>query len=477
MRLHPRQPPKPTVLERLREIVGPEGWVSGENATAPFLVEPRGRFHGAAALILRPGSTGEVAEIVRVCAENETGIVPQGGNTGLVGGAVPSADGSQVLMNLARMNRVREMDAENSTVTVEAGCVLAALQSAADATGCLFPLSLAAEESCQIGGNLATNAGGVHVVGYGTTRALTLGLEVVLPDGHVWNGLRSLLKDNSGYDLKHLFVGSEGTLGIITAATMRLFPRPQQIVTAMAAVSSIRTALAAMTSLQAATGNRMVACEILSARSTEFCLRHLPDNRAPFRKPYPWTLLVEFHGGVGAELRSTVGAGLANLLESTGIHDAVLAETAAQSADLWRLRKGIPEAQTREGGSIKHDISVPPQRLEEFMERATSETEAALPGVRVVAFGHLGDGNLHFNLSQPEGGDRDMFLGEWERLSRIVHDIAIEVGGSISAEHGIGLAKSGELERLYSPVEIGLMRTLKAALDPKGIMNPGKLLA
>ncbi|MDA0654430.1 MAG: FAD-binding oxidoreductase, partial [Proteobacteria bacterium] len=435
-------------------------------------VEERGLYHGSCALVARPASVEEAAEVVRLCAEGGLPIVPQGGNTGLVGGAVAAR--GQILVNLSRMNLIRALDPVGRTVSVEAGCILADLQAAAADARCLFPLSLGAEGSCQIGGNLATNAGGVHVLGYGTTRSLTLGLEVVLPDGRVWNGLRTLIKDNSGYDLKHLFIGSEGTLGIITAATLRLFPAPARTVTAMAAARSLTVAGSALAALQQATGNRMVACEVLSARAMEFTLRHLADARPPFAKAVPWAMLTEFHGGDG--LRAEVEEGLAALLEGGVLDDAIVADSSAQAAALWRLREGVPSAQGIEGGSIKHDISVPPAQMEAFVDRATRAVEAASPGVRVVAFGHLGDGNLHFNLSQPVHSDRNTFAAEGEKLNQIVHKIAVELGGSISAEHGIGLAKAAELARLYAPVEIDLMRSVKRALDPAGILNPGKIL-
>ena len=463
--------PDSNVLARLRMIAGDSGWVEAD-AAAPYLTEQRGRYQSTAAAILRPASTADVAEIVRVCAEHRIGVVPQGGNTGLVGGAV--SDRNQVLVNLSRMNRIRELDPVGRTVSVEAGCVLADLQTAAADAGCLFPLSLGAEGSCQIGGNLATNAGGVHVLGYGTTRSLALGLEVVLADGRIWNGMRSLLKDNSGYDLKHLFIGAEGTLGIITAATMRLVPAPARTVTAMAAAPSLAAARSAMAVLQQATGNRMVVCEVLSARAMEFTLRHLADARPPFTDPVPWAMLTEFHGG--ESLRGEVEDGLAGLLADGGLIDAILADSSAHAAALWRLREGVPSAQGFEGASIKHDISVPPAQMETFVERASFAIEAACPGVRIVAFGHLGDCNLHFNLSQPVDADREAFVADGDRLNRIVHEIAIDLGGSISAEHGIGLAKAAELARLYPAVEIGLMRTLKRALDPAGILNPGKIL-
>ena len=468
-------PPDSALLSRLRGIVGRHGWVAGE-AVAPYMAEARGRFRGVAAAVVRPSCTAEVAALVGACAEAGVAIVPQSGNTGLVGGALPSADGSQVLMNLGRMNRIRALDVHSNTVTAEAGCVLTDVQRAAAAADRSFPLSFAAEGVCQIGGNLATNAGGVHVLRYGNARALTLGLEVVLADGRVWDGLRGVLKNNAGYALKDVFVGSEGTLGIIAAATLRLFPRPRQIVTAAVAAPSLAAALDAMGALQAASGGRLAACEAMSDLAVDLALTHEPNARRPFAEPAGWSVLTEFHGGGGHDLKPAVRGGLAELRARGTVSDAVLAESEAEAEALWRVRKGIPGAQTREGGSIKHDIAVPPHRMPAFVEEAAAAVREAVPGVRVCAFGHLGDGNLHFNLQQPEGGDRDGFLAQWERLARIVHDCATAHGGSIAAEHGVGLAKVAELARLHSGVEVDLMRRLKAALDPAGILNPGKVV-
>ena len=464
------------VIDHIKAAVGPDGWSDDAARNAPMLQDQRRLYQGATPLVVRPATTAEVAAVVRICAAAKVGIVPQGGNTGLVGGATPSAAGDQILVSLSRMNRIRELDAASGTMTVEAGCVLAHLQEAADRADRLFPLSLGAEGTCQIGGNLAANAGGLQVLHYGTARALTLGIEAVLPDGRVWDGLRALPKDNTGYDLKQLFIGSEGTLGIITAAVLRLFPKPRQSVTAMAAVATPEAALAVQALLRAASGERMTACELISERALGFAVKHVPGVRDPFRTRYPWVLLVEFHGGAGSDLRGAVEAGLAEALSSGAVADAALAETQAQADAFWRLRESIPEAQRREGGSIKHDIAVPPARMGAFLRAADPAVTVALPGVRVCAFGHLGDGNLHYNLSQPEGADSAAFLAEWGRMSRIVHDVAAAHGGSISAEHGIGQLKRAELPRYKAAVEMDLMRAVKRAFDPDGIMNPGKLL-
>jgi D-lactate dehydrogenase (cytochrome) len=465
-----------TVIERLKAAAGSNGWVEDPERLAPYLVDQRRRYRGATPLLLLPDSTERVAAIVRVCAETRTPLVPQGGNTGLVGGATPSPTGNAVLVNLARMNRVRALERDAATITVEAGCVLAAVQKAAEDAGFLFPLSLGAEGSCQIGGNLATNAGGLQVLRYGTARALTLGLEAVLPDGRVWDGLRGLMKDNTGYDLKQLFIGSEGTLGIITAAVLRLFPLPAQRVTALVAVDSVAKALAVLREMRAASSDRLNACELISARALDFVVRHTRGARAPFADLHPWVLLVECEGAAGDALGPAVAGALTRLIEGGGAADATIAESAAQAQAMWRLRESIPQAQTAEGGSIKHDISIPPARAEAFMRRAEAAVAEALPGVRVCAFGHLGDGNIHYNLSQPIGANPEKFLGEWDRLARIVHDLAVEHGGSISAEHGIGQQKRDDLVRYKPAVEIDAMRAIKKALDPHGILNPSKVL-
>ncbi len=466
----------PAVIERLKGAAGEGGWTTDPAELEPHLIDQRKRFRGASPLLLLPDATARVAEIVRICAESRTPIVPQGGNTGLVGGATPSACGNDVIVNLARMNRIRSVDATGATITVEAGCILASVQRAAEAAGYLFPLSLGAEGSCQIGGNLATNAGGLQVLRYGTARALTLGLEVVLPDGRVFSSLLGLAKDNTGYDLKQLFIGAEGTLGIITAAVLRLFPLPYQRVTALIALPSFDAALTTMTRLRQATGERMNACEVMSAFAMSLAVRHLPGAMTPFETLAPWTLLVEFEASEGMELAPVVEDAIAALVGAGSVTNAILAGSGAQAQAMWRLREGIPDAQRHEGGSIKHDISVPQARASAFLKEAETAVSRMVPGARVCAFGHLGDGNLHYNISQPPGADRDVFLQKWEDVARQVHDLAVKHGGSISAEHGIGQLKREELVRYKDPVELDLMRTIKRALDPNNIMNPGKVL-
>ncbi|MES0872576.1 FAD-binding oxidoreductase [Sinimarinibacterium thermocellulolyticum] len=465
----------PQTLARLRAVVGDGGWIDDPAAMAPFLEEQRGRYRGRAAAVVAPASTDEVARVLALCNEARLGVVPQGGNTGLCGGAV-AAEG-QIILSLRRMRRIRALDARNRTLTAEAGCILADVQSAAAAAGRLFPLSLAAEGSCQIGGNLATNAGGTNALRYGVARDLTLGIEVVLADGSVWDGLSTLKKDNTGYDLRDLFIGSEGTLGVITAATLRLFPRPGDVQTALLALDDVDRALAVLDRLQDASDGRVNACELMGAMSVAFAVRHVAGCRAPFATLPPWLLLVEISGGRAVdELRPLFEATLAEALQAGEIADAVLAESRAQAQAFWRLRESIPEAQKFEGGSIKHDVSVPVSAVPAFLRRAGAAVEAALPGVRVCPFGHLGDGNIHFNVSQPIGADRAAFLAEWERCNRIVHDIVAELGGSFSAEHGIGRLKRDALRRYKSPVAVEAMRRIKQALDPNGILNPGALL-
>lgn len=464
------------VIERLKQAAGEGGWSADPGELEPHVVDQRKRFRGASPLLLLPDTTARVAEIVRICAEHRTPMVPQGGNTSLVGGATPSDRGNEVIVNLARLNRIRSVDATAATITVEAGCVLVSVQRAAAAAGYLFPLSLGAEGSCQIGGNLATNAGGLQVLRYGTARALTLGLEAVLPDGRIFSNMLGLPKDNTGYDLKHLFIGAEGTLGIITAAVLRLFPLPHQRATALVALPSFDAALRTMARLRQASGERMNACEVMSAFAIGLAVQHLPGAMTPFATPAPWTLLVEFEAGEGMDLAPVIEDAIATLVGSGTVIDAILAGSSAQAHAMWRLREGIPDAQRQEGGSIKHDISVPPARAEAFLQEAEAAVAGIVPGARVCAFGHLGDGNLHYNISQPLGADREVFLQKWNEVARLVHDLAVKHGGSISAEHGIGQLKREDLIRYKDPVELDLMRTIKRTLDPHNIMNPGKVL-
>ena len=464
------------LIETLADIVGAQNVITDAQTMHPYLGDWRGRYRGAARCVVRPGSTAEVAAVVRACSAAGVAMLPQGGNTSHCGASIPDKSGKTVLISLSRLNKIRAVDAANNTITVEAGCVLQNLQEAALAVDRLFPLSLAAEGSCQIGGNLSTNAGGVQVLRYGNARELVLGLEVVLPDGEVWNGLRGLRKDNTGYDLKQLFIGAEGTLGIITAAVVKLFPLPQSTATAWLAIASPQAAIGLLNGLQAAFGAMLTACELVSDISLGMVLKHIPGAQAPLEKS-PWYLLVELSGsGEEAALRDALATFLEPALENGEISDAVLAQSVDQAKRLWNLRESISEAQKIEGFSIKHDISVPVSRIPEFLERAGSALQHAWPGIRIVAFGHVGDGNLHYNQSKPEAGENAAFIAAQPQVNEMVHDIVHQLGGSISAEHGIGQLKREEILRYKSPLEMQMMRTIKQAFDPRGLMNPGKVV-
>jgi FAD/FMN-containing dehydrogenase len=470
-------PVQDSVIEALKAAAGPKGWLEAQAEKAPYLVDERNLYHGVSPLILRPASTEEVAAVVRICSEAAVGIVPQGGNTGYVGGSVPRETGGEVVLSLGRMKRVRNLDPLDYTITVEAGCILAEVQRAAAEAGRLFPLSLAAEGSCQIGGNLSTNAGGTAMLRYGSARDLVLGLEVVLPDGRVWDGLRRLRKDNSGYDVKQLFLGAEGTLGVITAAVLKLFPLPGESCTALVAVANPAGATALLARFRAESGDAVTSFEYLARSCLDLVLEHVPGTNDPFDETYRHYILVELvKGGAEAGLRDLAETVLSEALEAGEALDAVLAASAAQADGLWRLREAIPEAQKHAGGCIKHDVSVPVSRVPDFLEQATALAERTLPGVRVAPFGHLGDGNIHFNLTQPKGADAQAFLDQGEEITRHVHDLVRDLEGSFSAEHGIGQLKKSELRRYRPAVELELMSALKRAIDPKGIMNPGKVL-
>jgi D-lactate dehydrogenase (cytochrome) len=465
------------LVSRFARIVGDKHVLTESQDIAAYATDWRKRYEGAPLAVVRPGTTAEVAAVVKACAETRTAIVPQGGNTGLCGGATPDATGRQVIVGLGRMNRIRAIDPLNNTMTVEAGCVLASLQQAADEADRLFPLSLAAEGSCAIGGNLSTNAGGVQVLRYGNTRELVLGLEVVLPSGEVWDGLRGLRKDNTGYDLKHLFVGAEGTLGIITAAVLKLFPKPRAQSTAVAALATPRDALKLLAHVQAHCGDRLTGFELMSAICLELVRKHFPRVPIPFAASHAQYALIELSDTQGgAAVAGLLEATLADAIESGLALDAVVAASGEQAKNLWALRENVSEAQAAEGQNIKHDISIPISRIGDFIQVTDAKLAAAFPGVRMVTFGHLGDGNLHYNVTHPEGGDEAAFIARTEEVNRVVHDSVAEFGGSISAEHGIGQYKRDELLRYKSPVEMELMRAVKRALDPLGIMNPGKVL-
>lgn len=471
------KPPSPATIDALVRIVGAEHAISDAAAMAPYLVEWRDRYRGKAALVLKPGDTGEVSSILKIANETKTAIVPQGGNTGLVGGQIPFESGHEVVLSLERLNRVRDIDLASNTMTVEAGLPLAQAQHVAASAGRLFPLSLASEGSAQIGGVLATNAGGMAVLAYGSARELALGLEVVLASGEVWNGLKSLRKDNSGYDLRDLIIGSEGTLGIITAAVLRLFPKIAEKVTCMAGLNALKTAPEFFARALEQAGPALTAFEIMPRIGIEFVLRHATGARDPFPSPHQWYALFELTSPrEGAGLASLAESVLAQGVEAGEIADAVVASSLAQGEALWRLRELMSEVQKEEGGSIKHDVAVPVARVPEFVDRANQLVELMIPGARPVPFGHLGDGNIHYNVSQPPGMERAVFLANWEALNAAVHEIVLDLGGSISAEHGIGRLKRDLLPHAKQKLEIELMRKIKAAFDPNNILNPGKLL-
>lgn len=467
---------KHQLLDRLAAIVDARGLLTGPDAMAGYLEELRGRFSSEALAVVRPSNTQEVAAVVVACGEAGVGMVPQGGNTGAVGGAVSRAD--QVIVSLERMNRVREVDVDNDAITVEAGCILADVKQAAEEAGRFFPLSLASEGSARIGGNLATNAGGVNVLRYGNTRALTLGLEVVFADGRVWDGLSSLTKDNTGYDLKQWFIGSEGTLGIITAATFKLFPPLVQRAAAFVALDDPADALGLFRRLKHASGDNLIGCELMSGLAVSLACRHIPGCRNPVDEGAPWYLLVDLASPAkGDWLQAVLEQGLEEHYKSRAIRDAAIAANLEQIAAFWRIRESIPEAQKREGASIKHDISVPVASIPAFVAAATDAIEAAMPQARVSPFGHLGDGNLHFNLCEPAGGaGREAFIAQWDEAHRIIYDVVARFGGSFAAEHGIGRRKRNELMRYKPAVAVDAMRAIKAALDPHQLMNPGAIL-
>ncbi len=472
-----RTAPSSDLLDRFAAIAGEANTVRDAGQMDAYLTELRHLYTGRAALVLRPGSTQEVSKILELANETGTAVVPQGGNTGLVGGQIPFDGGDEIIVSLSRMNAIRAIDPEGNTMTLDAGVILERAQAAADQVGRLFPLSLASEGSCQIGGNLATNAGGTAMLAYGNARDMVLGLEVVLADGRIWNGLRALRKDNTGYDLKNLFIGSEGTLGIITGAVLKLFPKPAEYATAFAGLSNLEDAARFFGLARQAAGGLMTAFEIIPRTGIEMVLRHGDLVRDPLETPHDWYVLIELSG---REASGACGECLENLLgdalEGKIIRDAALASSLAQRNDFWRLRELMSEVQRLEGGSIKHDVSVPVARIPEFITRANDLVQAMVPGARPVPFGHYGDGNIHYNVSQPAKMDKDVFMAQWDAIAAGVHEIVLDLEGSISAEHGIGRMKREILKKVKSEVELDMMRQIKDLLDPKGILNPGKVL-
>jgi FAD/FMN-containing dehydrogenase len=465
-------------LDACRAAIGAQHVLTDTHDTEPYVIDWRRRYQGAACAVLSPADTAEVAAIVKLAHAHRVALVPQGGNTGLAGGATPDESGLQAVLSLRRLNRVREIDAHNNTITVEAGVILADIQARAAEAERLFPLSLAAEGSCTIGGNLSTNAGGTGVLRYGNTRELCLGLEVVTPEGEIWDGLRGLRKDNTGYDLRDLFIGAEGTLGIITAAVMKLHPQPAAQVTALAALSSAHAALDFLALAQRYAGPLLTGFELMS----DFCLqlvgRHFPQLRYPFEARHAQVVLLELSDNESeAHARALFERLMETALEEGLVEDAVVAESLAQSQAFWDLREHIPLAQAQEGLNVKHDIGVPISRIGHFIEETDAEIARRVPGARMVTFGHLGDGNLHYNVQAPEGGDPKRFLAENEKtLNRIVYDSVHRHRGTISAEHGLGQLKVDEAAHYKSAVELKLMQAVKRALDPLNLMNPGKVL-
>jgi FAD/FMN-containing dehydrogenase len=466
-----------SLIERFSAIVGPVNAITDKAEIAPHLLETRGLYHGASPLLLKPANTAEVSAIMALATEIGTPVVPQSGNTGHVGGQTPRDGGSDILLSLSRMNRVREVDLAANAISVDAGCILQAVRDKAEAVDRLFPLSLGSQGSCQIGGNLSTNAGGTQVLAYGNMRQLCLGLEVVLPTGEIWDGMRKLKKDNTGYDLRDLFIGAEGTLGVITGAVLKLFPRPRGHQVAFAGLNSAEAGLEFLDLASGICGGSLTGFELMVRLGVEFTTRHIPGVRDPLSSVYPWYVLVDISSSDSIDAADRM---MHNVMEAAFergvILDAAIATSEAQAKAFWHLRESMSEAQKPEGGSIKHDVSVPVSKIPDFMAEAEKAVLAFVPGARVCAFGHMGDGNIHYNISQPVDADKAEFIGLWRDVNVIVHTLVLKYGGSISAEHGIGQLKRDELVTIRTPIEMDLMRRIKIAFDPAGIMNPGKVI-
>ena len=460
------------VIERLKAALGPRGWSQDTHELAPHITDWRGRFQGQTPILLKPANTAEVAAAVTICAEAGIAITPQGGNTSLCGASTPQGE---VLITLKRMNGVREIDRDNDSMTVEAGCILESLQNTAADADRLFPLSLGSQGSAMIGGLISTNAGGVHVLRYGMTRELVLGLEAVLPDGTIWSGLTGLRKDNTGYDLKQLLIGAEGTLGIITAATLKLFPRPAKMELAFCGLKSVEDAVSFLSLAKKISGGAITAFEIMPRLALDFVCAHVPGTRDPLESPHPWYVVCEMSFGRVDGARETLEDALGQAFEAELIQDAVIAENESQALDFWRLRESIALAERSQGTAIKHDISIPVSKMAAFIELASERIKAIFPDGVVVAFGHVGDGNVHYNIVGLDAAAQQALMAQSHAISSCVYDTVDEFGGSISAEHGIGILKREELAA-RKPVDIAVMRAIKQALDPKGIMNPRVLL-
>ena len=469
-----RRAPAPDLLPRFAAIVGDRYAITDPTTLAPFLIEGRGIYHGRTAMMLRPGSVAEVQAILKLANETRTALVPQGGNTGLVGGQIPF-DG-EIILSLTRLDKIRAIDPDSNAMTVDAGVVLQKAQEAAAGVDRLFPLSLGAEGSCTIGGNLSTNAGGTGALAYGITRDLVLGIEVVLADGRLMNLLSKLKKNNTGYDLRHLFVGAEGTLGVITAATLKMFPRPRAVETAFIGLPSPAAAVKLLNLAQARAGGTVTSFELITRAVIEMAVKHGHGIRDPLGTKHPWYVLMEVSSQNADGLRDSVEQLLAAAAEDDLINDATIAASLDQAKAFWHMRHSLPEVQKPEGGSIKHDVSVPIAAVPDFLEEASAAVLKLIPGSRPVPFGHLGDGNMHFNVSQPVGDDPAKFLARWYEVNAVVDKIVLKYDGSISAEHGIGKLKRDTLPKVKDPVAMELMRGIKAMLDPNGILNPGKVL-
>jgi len=459
------------------EILGADGWLTQTPAVEPYLVDHRHLYHGRALGVALPRTVEQISRLLAACNEQRIGVVPHGGNTGYCGGATPDESGSQIVLSLKRLNRVRSVDPLNYSLVAEAGCVLADVQAQADEVDRFFPLSLGSEGSCQIGGNLSTNAGGTSVLRYGMMRELVLGLEAVLADGRVLSSLGALRKDNTGYDIKSLFLGAEGTLGVITAASLKLFPKIRSTATALVAVPDTQAAVSLLARLRETSGDRVSSFELIPRIAIELTTKHIPGVSDPLNKPYAWYVLCELTSSRATDPLDTVlQEALGAALEEGLVLDAALASSERERSALWKMRETIPEAQRIDGGSLKHDISVPVTSLPAFVDRASKWISDNVPDGRLVCYGHVGDGNLHFNLNQAPSAAREIFMSRAKTIERAIHDLVREYGGSFSAEHGIGQLKVGELERYAPPVELDLMRAIKRALDPNGILNPGKVL-
>lgn len=468
-------PAAASVVSQLAAIVGEKYAFADPQEMAPYLVEWRGLYRGKALCVVRPGSTDEVSRVLALCNAQGWKVIPQGGNTGLVGGQVPHETGDEIVLSLTRLDRVREVDPLSDTMVVEAGVTLLRAQEAAQAADRLFPLSLASEGTCTIGGNLGSNAGGTAVLAYGNARDLVLGLEVVLADGRVWHGLGKLRKDNTGYDLKNLFIGAEGTLGVVTAAVLKLFPRPRQMVTALCGLPTPAAALALLGRAKAAAGNGLTTFELVPRLGIEMSVNHM-GCRDPLDGAHPWYVLIELSSARDEALDGALEEILGAAMEAGEVEDAAIATSLDQRNALWKLRETLSEAQGFEGGSIKHDIALPIATIPQFIAETNAALEQAMPGCRPLPFGHLGDGNLHYNVTQPVGMEKAAYMAQWDAINRVVHGLTARYGGSISAEHGIGRLKRHLLAEVKDPVALEMMRAIKATLDPKGILNPGKVL-